>query len=109
MADWLKAAETKQLRESFDWHLANIADDRALRDRLEGMATGRRFKALGWYWAPALYRRSRAVFLPFIQQHFAEHFIADNDRWHPIAWSGEVAATLDPWLDELERRSEIRL
>jgi len=47
MADWLKAAETKQLKESIDWHLANVADDRALRDRLEGMAATRRFQALG--------------------------------------------------------------
>lgn len=110
MADWLKAAETKQLRESFDWHLANVADDRSLRDRLEGMAAARRFQALGWYWAPPLYRRNRAVFLPFIQQHFAEHFVdSDNNRWHAIAWSGEVAAALDPWLGELEQRGEIRL
>ncbi|HEY0681220.1 MAG TPA: hypothetical protein VGD45_02720 [Steroidobacter sp.] len=110
MADWLKAAETKQLRESFDWHLANVTDDRALRDRLEGMAAALRFKALGWYWAPPLYRRNRAVFLPFIQQHFAEHFVdPDKNRWHAIAWSGEVAAALDPWMGELEKRGEARL
>ncbi|GFE91643.1 gliding motility protein [Steroidobacter agaridevorans] len=110
MADWLKAAETKQLRESIDWHLANVANDRALRDRLEGMAATRRFQALAWYWAPRLYKRSRAVFLPFIQQHFAEHFSdPDNNRWDAIAWSGDVAASLDPWLVELEERGEVRL
>lgn len=110
MADWLKAAETKQLRESIDWHLANVADDRGLRDRLEGMAATRRFQALGWYWGPRLYKRSRAVFLPFIQQHFAEHFIdPDRNRWDAIGWSGEVAASLDPWLVELEQRGEVRL
>ena len=62
VADWLKSTEAKQIRESIDWHLANLTDDRSLRERLEGMATGALFKVLSWYWAPRLYARNRAMF-----------------------------------------------
>lgn len=110
MSDWLKSSETQQLKASIDWHLANIADDRSLRDRLEGMATGAYFKALGWYWAPRLYARNRAIFRPFIQHYFSEHFADPAERrWETIDWSGEVAASLNQWLPILEKEGEVRL
>lgn len=111
MSDWLKSTETKQLIASVDWHLSNVPDDRSLRDRLEGMATGAYFKALGWYWAPRLYTRNRAIFRPFIQQYFSEHLVdpAKLGRWKRIDWSGEVARSLDPWLTTLEKDGEVLL
>ena len=111
MADWLKSTEAKQLRESIDWHLANLTDDRSLRERLEGMATGALFKALSWYWAPRLYSRNRAMFRPFIQHHLTEIYVKPERRssWQPIAWEGDVARALDPWLAEVERDGEFAL
>jgi hypothetical protein len=111
VANWLASPETKRIRTSIDWHLSNIADDRSLRDRLEGMATGQHFKALWWYWAPLLYARNRAFFRPFILQFYTEHFIDPTRQrgWQRILWRAEVGKSLDPWLVTLEREGETTL
>jgi hypothetical protein len=112
VSEWLTDPETRQTRAAIDWHLANIPDDRSLRERLEGMATGSHFKALWWYWAPRLYDRNRSLFRPFIQQLRTEHIFEElggRSRWRQIAWSGEVAASLDPWLTRLEAEGELNL
>jgi len=106
VADWQDSNGAKDLRKSIDWHLANVADDRSLRDRLEGMAaSGNAFREMAWYWAPRLYARNRAMFRPFIQQYFSEY----QQDWRPIAWKDPVAASLDPWLATLERDGELQL
>lgn len=107
---WLRAPETRRLKAAIDWHLRNVPDDRLLRERLEGMATAAHFKALWWYWAPRLYERNRVLFRPFIQHWYAEHFVSPaGGPSHRIAWRGEVAATLDPWLRRLEGENEVQL
>ena len=112
MAQWLDSPETKRIKASIDWHLANVRDDSSLRERLEGMVTGAHFKALWWYWAPLLYARNRATFRPFIQHSLTEHYIDPTDkraRWEHIPWQGEVARSLDPWLTALETEGELKL
>jgi hypothetical protein len=112
LAQWLDSPETKKLKASIDWHLANVSDDRSLRERLEGMATGAHFKALWWYWAPLLYARNRAAFRPFIQQSITEHYVdttSQRSRWEHIRWRDDVARSLDPWLAILEKEGEQRL
>lgn len=106
MADWQDSNGAKDLRKSIDWHLASVADDKSLRDRLEGMAaSGDSFRQLAWYWAPRLYARNRAMFRPFIQQYFSEY----QQDWRPISWKDAVAESLDPWLATLERDGELQL
>jgi hypothetical protein len=112
VAHWLDSPETKRIKASIDWHLSNISDDRALRERLEGMLTGAHSKALWWYWAPQLYARNRAAFRPLIQHSITEHFVdptAQRPRWEHIEWKGDVARSLDPWLAVLEKEGELKL
>jgi len=112
VAQWLDSSETKRIKGSIDWHLANVSDDRSLRERLEGMATTGHFKALWCYWAPLLYARNRAAFRPFIHQYLTEYFVDSTGpraRWEHIRWQDEVARSLDPWLTLLEREGELKL
>lgn len=108
MPRWLAEPETGRIKAAIDWSLANIPDDRSLRGRLEGMAPAARFKALWWYWAPLLHARNRVLFRPLIQRLYTECFVdpARRGRWERIAWRGEVAASLDPWLARLETEGE---
>src|SRR5262245_29891019 len=75
-------------------------DDSALREHLEGLATEAAFRGLTHIWGPALYRRNRVLFRPFILNQFAEWDLA---RWGPHA------AALDPWLEEVDRRDDAEL
>jgi hypothetical protein len=109
--EWLKAADARELRQRIEWHLTNIQSDQDLRNRLEGMASTSLFRALGWFWAPKLYARNRAMFRPFIQQHLAEHYVPteQRSRWERIEYAGEVAISLDQWLAILEKDLEVAL
>ncbi len=102
---WLKSPETKKLKQTIVWHLENISDDRALRDKLEALASTQHFRALTWFWAPLLYARNRAMFRPFISQYWAQHWVPPTNswRWELAAWEGEVAKSLDPWLVQVEK------
>lgn len=111
---WLAAPETQRLKAAVDWQLANIADDHLLRERLRSLVTEGRFLALWWYWAPKLHARNRALFRAFIRRHYTQHFIQPGGRWRRwhterIAWRGEVAASLEPWLTELAALGEVEL
>jgi hypothetical protein len=106
---WLKSPETKKLKQTIVWHLENISDDRALRDKLEALASTQHFRALTWFWAPLLYARNRAMFRPFISQYWAQHWVPPTNswRWELAAWEGEVAKSLDPWLVQVEKDWEV--
>lgn len=108
---WMSSPDARELRNSIDWSLANIADDQQLRARLEGMATTELFRAHAWFWAPKLYARNRAIFRPFITQNFAEHYVTSEarPRWERVDYAGDVAKSLDPWLAVLERDGETAL
>jgi hypothetical protein len=106
---WLTSSETKKLKQTIVWHLENISDDRALRDRLEALASTQHFRALTWFWAPLLYARNRAMFRPFINQYWSQHFEPTDEfgRWEVIRWEGDAAKSLDPWLAKVESDWEV--
>ncbi len=112
MAAFLKSAAVRQLRQALDWHLANISDDAELLMRMEGMATQPAFGGMGWYWGPKLWARSRARFRPFVLQHlsdFGQREEFGQRQFERLAWQGEVAAALDPWLAQAERDNDLVL
>ena len=86
----------RQLRNAIEQLLEAQADNQRLRDHLEGLSRDPLFPALTWFWGPRLYARSKAVFRPFILNHFS-HWIASNNRWSRITWSNH-ARDLDAWL-----------
>lgn len=112
MSTFADSADARQLKQAIDWHLANVADDTALKQRLEGMAAGHGFGALTWYWAPRLYRRNRAAFRAFILQHFSETAILGEEKFariEPVRWAGAQAQALDEWLAEVDRADDVAL
>lgn len=112
MPTFADSADARQLKKSIDWHLENIADDAALKQRLEGMAAGHGFGALTWYWAPRLYQRNRAAFRAFILQHFSDFALLGEERFarvEPVEWAGAQAQALDEWLAEVDRADDVAL
>lgn len=112
MASFLDHPETRQLKQTIDWHLANIKDDAELKMRLEGVATQPRFRGLTWYWAPRLYARNRAAFRSFIQQHWSEVGVVPDGKFtreEPVVWAGEPARELEPWFQEVDRANDVVL
>jgi hypothetical protein len=86
----------KQLRKAIEELLDSQPDNRRLRDNLEGLVRDPLFSALTWFWGPRLYARSRAVFRPFILNHFSDWNASDN-RWRRVRWA-DHAADLEAWL-----------
>lgn len=111
-SSFVDSAPARQLRQTIDWHLANIAGDEELLQRLEGMATNRAFGGMTWYWGPKLHARNRAAFRPFILNHFSDAAVVDTGPWptrEPIAWAGAQAPLLDAWLAEVDRLDDVPL
>ena len=100
-----KPRSEKQLRAAIDEAFANASDDRALLRELDELARERFFGGLTWYWGPLLYRRQRATFRPFILNHFSTW----NGHYASVRWKGEVAAALDPWLQEVDAAGDVAL
>jgi len=112
LSSFADSADARQLKQSIDWHLANVADDAALAQRLEGMAAGQGFGALTWYWGPKLYQRNRAKFRPFIQQHFSDVAVLGERRvarTEPVEWAGAQARALDDWLAAVDSADDVAL
>jgi hypothetical protein len=86
----------KQLRRAIEQLLESQPDNQRLRDNLEGLCRDPLFSALTWFWGPRLYARSKAVFRPFILNHFSEWITASN-RWIRVAWAAH-ATELEGWL-----------
>ena len=86
----------KQLRKAIEQLLDSQPDNQRLRDNLEGLVRDPLFSGLTWFWGPRLYARSRAVFRPFILNHFSDWSTAD-DRWTRVRWA-DHADELETWL-----------
>lgn len=86
----------KQLRKAIEQLLASQPDNQRLRDNLEGLCHDPLFPSLTWHWGPRLYARSKAVFRPFILQHFSE-WTTSNNRWARVQWASH-SADLEAWL-----------
>lgn len=87
----------KQLRTAIEQLLEDQPDDRRLRDNLEGLCRDPLFPGLTWFWGPRLYARNRAVFRPFVLNHFSD-WIASGKRWRRVPWA-DHAADLEAWLE----------
>jgi len=85
-----------QLRRSVEQLLESQPDNQRLRDNLEGLCRDPQFPGLTWFWGPKLYARNRAIFRPFIFNHFSEWITIDR-RWSRVQWS-DHAAELEGWL-----------
>ena len=112
MASFLDSADARQLKQTIDWHLANITNDTELTQRLEGVATNRAFAGMTWYWGPKLYARNRAAFRSFIQSRFSDSALVEVRgfvRPEPIGWSGAQAQALDAWFAEVDRADDVSL
>jgi hypothetical protein len=92
----------KQLRKAIEQLVEAQHDNQRLRDNLEGLCRDPLFPGLTWFWGPRLYARNKAVFRPFILNHFSE-WIASNHRWTTrirwirVSWA-DHADDLEPWL-----------
>lgn len=114
MSSFVNSADARQLAKTITWHVDNIADDAELKMRLEGIATNRAFGGMTWLWGPPLYKRNRAAFRAFIQQHFSDHAeLGDPStlfaRTEPVEWTGAQATALDAWLAEVDRADDAPL
>jgi hypothetical protein len=87
--------------------LAQRLSDVELRAKLEAVASEQAFNALTYLWGPALYRRNRVLFRPFILNHFAS-LLRTGWNWKAVRWK-DHAASLDAWLDEVDRRDDAEL
>lgn len=112
MPSFLDSADARQLKQTIDWHLANITDDAELKQRLEGVATQRAFGGMCWYWGPKLYARNRVAFRPFVLNHFSDYATVPEGhftRTEQVAWAGSQAAALDAWFNEVDRADDVPL
>lgn len=91
-----------QLRRSVEQLLESQPNNQRLRDNLEGLCRDPQFSGLTWFWGPKLYARNRAIFRPFILNHFSEWITAES-RWTRVQWSDHTAE-LEGWL-KLARES----
>ena len=87
--------------------LAERLDDEALRSRLEALALEPGFAGLTALWGPALYRRNRVLFRPFLLARFSSH---DPTRgWTVVPWKGRTGTELEGWLAKLDEDGDVEL
>lgn len=85
-----------------------LGSDEAVREALEQVATRPYFSAFTWLWAPALARRNRVMFRPFILSLFGREALdGKGDAFDP--WRGPTAGPLQALLDEADAADDIEL
>src|SRR5262249_22618909 len=62
--------EGTRLRRTLEQLFASQPNDQRLRDHLEGLQRDTALAELMPFWGPVLYQRNRALFRPFILNHF---------------------------------------
>jgi hypothetical protein len=62
---------------------------------------------LTWFWGPRLYARNKALFRPFILNHFSE-WARSGKRWTRVQWE-DHAADLETWLQAARTSRDVRL
>ena len=101
------AAVEKAIRALLDD--ARLADA-ALRDQLEQLALAHpAFNGFTWLWGPALYRRNRILFRPFILGRFSNFIIVSRHKWKPVKWKGAIGQALEAWIAEADRNDDVEL
>jgi hypothetical protein len=102
--------KVKELEQTLRKLLASKEADAAVRTQLETLAQAERsFAGFTWLWGPALYRRNRVLFRPFILSQFGTWLITDRKRLKAVEWKGDIARALEAWLAEVDRRDDVAL
>ena len=104
--DW----RTKLQRECGEVHAAIIAalaktSDEETRAGLEAAARMPQFGGMTWLWGPALAKRSRVLFRPFILSNFSRESITSDGRWAD-AWMLEPAG-MKAWLEAADAADDV--
>lgn len=99
--------EPKQLTRAIESLLQSQPDNKRLRDNLEGLARDPAFPGATWFWGPRLYARSRAMFRPFILNHFSD-WATDGKRWTRILWK-DHEKDLEGWLNAARQTRDTNL
>lgn len=99
--------DQKALIRAVDQLLEAQADNKRLRDNLEGLAKDPAFPGLTWYWGPKLYARSRPMFRPFILNQFSD-WATDGKRWTRIFWK-DHEKELEAWLGAARQARDTNL
>jgi hypothetical protein len=89
--------------------IATVVDSVELRDKLTELSNEVSFGGLTYAWGPILYRKSPTLFRPFILSHFSTYLIEKRWRFKPVQWKGDVAAALEPWLEEVDRADDVEI
>lgn len=101
--------ETRETAEAIDRALAlSSASDEQLRSALEEAAKKSMFSSLIALWGPAVYRRYRVLFRPFILAHFPWATL-DRDAKPLNPWKGPSAVEFQRWLEDVDSRGDIEL
>lgn len=100
----------RELERALRTLLERPGADAELRAQLEALAaTEISFSGLTWLFGPALYRRNRILFRPFILSRFSAHMLLPKGRAERIRWKGDRARTLDAWLGEVDQQNDVDL
>src|SRR5262245_15811292 len=100
--------DAKQLQRAVARLLEDQPDNQRLRDHLEGLGHDPAFPGLTWFWGPALYARSRAIFRPFILRHFSDWTVSATRQWSRVRWS-DHAEPLENWLAAAQAARDVPL
>lgn len=85
-----------------------LGSDEAVRAELERLAARPYFGNFTWLWAPALAKRNRVVFRPFILAAFDREALDGNgESFDP--WKGRAAGALQALLDEVDAADDVEL
>jgi hypothetical protein len=102
------ARQPRAVQAEIERLLASESNDRALRDRLDQIAQEPGFHGVPLpVWAPALYRRDRVLFRPFILSHFSTSTFFGSS-FKAVPWHA-YARDLDAWLQEVDRDDDVQL
>jgi hypothetical protein len=102
--------DPKALEKAIRRLLREDSPDDQLRTKLETLAEAEEnFSAFTWLWGPVLYKRNHVLFRPLVLSRFGQILRRKKYKWEFVRWKGEVAAALEPWLAEADRRDDIAL
>ncbi len=85
-----------------------LSSDEAARIELERLTALPYFGNFTWLWAPALMKRNRVMFRPFVLSNF-DRSAMDADGEMIDAWKGDRGAALQALLDEVDAADDIEL
>lgn len=112
---WKTAAPRWRKRGVFEVELRSLLaaplEDPDLRLRLEVLAQHALFGQFAWLWGPALYRRNRVMFRPFLLERLLMRPWAGGCLGFggSLEWTGKTTPILDAWLAEVETNEDAEL